>query len=159
MYIVDKAYYRSASFYDLFIFRSFSYLVVNFLWIVVAICVLWIVIAICELQSRRRALPDRRSNDIAGAYLWMARGSAALLADIIHHLDALAIVPRGIAFKVDQWRPNDRFTCGYDGVEDLAGLIIVVVIALSAATVAYESLTRLVKRMKKAIFSLLQSRP
>jgi cation diffusion facilitator family transporter len=71
-------------------------------------------------------------------------GSAALLADMIHHLDALAIVPLWIAFKADQWSPNDRFTYGYGRVEDLAGFIIVMVIGLSAATVAYESLTRLV---------------
>jgi cation diffusion facilitator family transporter len=72
-----------------------------------------------------------------------ASGSVALLADTIHNFgDAATAVPLGFAFILSQKKPNKRFTYGYGRVEDIAGLIIVLLIFLSAAFAAYESIFR-----------------
>ncbi|MGZ4938579.1 MAG: cation diffusion facilitator family transporter, partial [Halobacteriota archaeon] len=71
-------------------------------------------------------------------------GSVALLADTIHNFgDALTAVPLWIAFRMSTWKPTARFTYGYGRVEDLAGIVIILVILLSAALAGYESITRL----------------
>ncbi|MBI4507146.1 MAG: cation transporter [Chloroflexi bacterium] len=71
-------------------------------------------------------------------------GSVALLADTIHNFaDAATALPLWIAFALAHRRPTKRFTYGYGRLEDLAGLIVVVLIAASALAAAYESLTRL----------------
>lgn len=71
-------------------------------------------------------------------------GSVALLADTIHNFaDAATALPLWIAFALAHRRPTKRFTYGYGRLEDLAGLIVVVLIAASAIAAAYESLTRL----------------
>ena len=70
-------------------------------------------------------------------------GSVALLGDTLHNAtDALTAVPLGIAFVVGR-RPPRRHTYGYGRAEDLAGIVIVVVIAASSAVAAYEAVTRL----------------
>lgn len=71
-------------------------------------------------------------------------GSTALLADTIHNFsDALTSVPLWIAFVVGRRAANRRYNYGYGRAEDLAGLFIVVMIALSAVLVGWESLQRL----------------
>ena len=71
-------------------------------------------------------------------------GSVALLADTIHNFgDALTAVPLGIAFWIGRRPSNDRYTYGYGRSEDLAGVAIVLMIALSAAVAAYEAIDRL----------------
>ena len=71
-------------------------------------------------------------------------GSVALLGDTLHNAaDALTAVPLGIAFLAARRRPNRRYTYGYGRAEDLAGVVIVLVIAASSALAAYEALTRL----------------
>jgi len=73
-------------------------------------------------------------------------GSVALLADTIHNFgDAFTAVPLWIAFSLSSRKPTQRFTYGYGKVEDLAGVVIVVMILLSAVTAAYESLQRLIQ--------------
>lgn len=70
-------------------------------------------------------------------------GSVALLADTIHNLgDAATAVPLWIAFSLAKRPPSRRFTYGYGRVEDLAGVIIVAIILLSAVVAAYESIQR-----------------
>ena len=72
-----------------------------------------------------------------------ASGSVALLADTIHNFgDATTAVPLGLAFLLSRKKPSKRFTYGYGGAEDIAGLIIVFLIFLSAAIAAYESISR-----------------
>jgi cation diffusion facilitator family transporter len=69
--------------------------------------------------------------------------SVALLADTIHNLgDAATAVPLWIAFALARWKPNQRFTYGYRRVEDLAGVVIVGIILLSAMVTGYESIQR-----------------
>ena len=71
-------------------------------------------------------------------------GSVALLADTIHNVsDALTAVPLWIAFAVGRRAATRRYTYGYGRAEDLAGLFIVAMIALSAAVAAVEAFRRL----------------
>lgn len=71
-------------------------------------------------------------------------GSVALLGDTLHNAaDALTAVPLGIAFVVGRRPPTRRYTYGYGRAEDLAGIVIVVVIAASSALAAYAAVTRL----------------
>jgi cation diffusion facilitator family transporter len=72
-------------------------------------------------------------------------GSVALLADTIHNFsDALTAIPLWIAFALGRRAPSRRYTYGYGRAEDLAGVLIVVMIALSAVLAGYESVRRLV---------------
>lgn len=74
----------------------------------------------------------------------MISGSVALLADTVHNFtDALTAVPLWIAFAAGRRAANRRYTYGYGRAEDLAGVVIVVVIGLSAVIAAYESVRRL----------------
>jgi cation diffusion facilitator family transporter len=72
-------------------------------------------------------------------------GSVALLADTIHNFsDALTAVPLWIAFILGRRAANRRYTFGYGRAEDLAGLFIVAVVALSAILAAWQSIDRLI---------------
>ena len=74
----------------------------------------------------------------------LVSGSVALLADTIHNFaDALTAVPLWIAFVVGRRAANRSYTYGYGRAEDLAGIFVVVMIALSAAIAAWESVQRL----------------
>jgi cation diffusion facilitator family transporter len=71
-------------------------------------------------------------------------GSVALLADTIHNFtDALTAVPLGVAFVLSRRRPTRRYTYGYGRAEDLAGVFIVAMIALSAGVAAWQAIERL----------------
>jgi cation diffusion facilitator family transporter len=73
-----------------------------------------------------------------------ASSSVALLADTIHNAsDALTAVPLWIAFVIGRRPPTRRYTYGYGRAEDLAGLLVVVMIALSAVVAGGEALRRL----------------
>jgi cation diffusion facilitator family transporter len=70
-------------------------------------------------------------------------GSVALLADTIHNFsDALTAIPLWVAFVVGRRAASKRYTYGYGRIEDLAGLFIVFMIALSSIVAGYESLRR-----------------
>jgi cation diffusion facilitator family transporter len=74
----------------------------------------------------------------------LATGSVALLADTIHNFsDALTAVPLWVAFVLGGRAASRRYTYGYGRAEDLAGLFIVAMIALSAVVAGYESVRRL----------------
>src|SRR5262252_8888667 len=71
-------------------------------------------------------------------------GSVALLGDTLHNAaDALTAVPLGIAFVVGRRPPNRRYTYGYGRAEDLAGVVIVLLIAASSALAGWQAVTRL----------------
>ncbi len=71
-------------------------------------------------------------------------GSVALLGDTLHNAaDALTAVPLGVAFIIGRRPPNRRYTYGYGRAEDLAGIVIVALIAISSALAAYEAVDRL----------------
>ena len=82
---------------------------------------------------------------LAQAVVVFFTGSVALLADTIHNFsDALTAVPLWIAFVLGRRATSRRYTYGYDRAEDLAGVFIVVMIALSAIVAGYESIRRLI---------------
>lgn len=71
-------------------------------------------------------------------------GSVALLGDTVHNAaDALTAVPLGIAFVLGRRAATRRFTYGYGRAEDLAGLVIVLTIAASAAFAGWTAIERL----------------
>jgi cation diffusion facilitator family transporter len=70
--------------------------------------------------------------------------SVALLGDTLHNVaDALTALPLGLAFWLGRRPANRRYTYGYGRAEDLAGIVIVVLIAASSALAAYEAVQRL----------------
>ncbi|GAB3037979.1 cation transporter [Nocardioides flavus (ex Wang et al. 2016)] len=72
-------------------------------------------------------------------------GSVALLADTIHNFsDALTALPLWLAFAIGRRAPTRRYTYGYGRAEDLAGLFVVAMIALSAVVAGFESIDRLI---------------
>jgi cation diffusion facilitator family transporter len=77
--------------------------------------------------------------------VFTASRSVGLLADTIHNFaDALTAVPIGLAFLVARRRPTDRYTYGFGRAEDLAGVAVVAVMAVSAGLAAWEAIDRLI---------------
>ncbi|MDQ0381521.1 cation diffusion facilitator family transporter [Amycolatopsis thermophila] len=82
---------------------------------------------------------------IAQLVIVLFTGSVALLGDTIHNFaDALTALPVGIAFALGRRAASRRFTYGLGRAEDLAGVVVVVIIALSAALAGYEAVERLI---------------
>jgi cation diffusion facilitator family transporter len=74
-----------------------------------------------------------------------ATGSVALLADTIHNFaDALTAIPLLLAFRLGRRPPNRRYTYGYRRAEDVAGIVVLTVIALSAVVAVWQAVDRLV---------------
>jgi cation diffusion facilitator family transporter len=72
-------------------------------------------------------------------------GSVALLADTVHNFaDALTAVPLWVAFVVGRRMASRRYTFGYGRAEDLAGLFIIAVVAISAVVAAWQSIARFI---------------
>lgn len=71
-------------------------------------------------------------------------GSVALLGDTLHNVaDALTAIPLGIAFVLGRRAATRRYTYGFGRAEDLAGIVIVVVIAASAVAAGVAAIDRL----------------
>jgi len=71
-------------------------------------------------------------------------GSVALAADTIHNFsDALTAIPLWIAFALGRKAATKRYTYGLGRAEDLAGLFVLLMIALSAIIAGYEAVRRL----------------
>ena len=71
-------------------------------------------------------------------------GSVALLADTIHNFaDAATSLPLWVAFALARRGANRRFTYGYGKIEDIAGVLIILIIFFSACVAAYESVLKL----------------
>src|SRR4029450_2144052 len=74
----------------------------------------------------------------------MLSGSVALLADTIHNVgDAATAVPLWVAFLFARRAASSRFTYGFGRVEDVAGVLVVLIIACSAVVAGYEAVQRL----------------
>ena len=75
--------------------------------------------------------------------VWLS-GSVALLADTFHNLGHLATtIPLIIAFRLGRRAPTRHYSYGYRRAEDLVGLLIGAVIALSAGLIIWESVQAL----------------
>lgn len=71
-------------------------------------------------------------------------GSIALLADTVHNLGhAATTIPLLIAFRWARRPPTERYSYGYRRAEDLVGVFIGLIIALSAALIIWESVRAL----------------
>jgi cation diffusion facilitator family transporter len=71
-------------------------------------------------------------------------GSVSLLGDTLHNAaDALTAVPLGMAFIAGRRPPSRRYTYGYGRAEDLAGVVVVLLIAASSALAGWVAVTRL----------------
>jgi cation diffusion facilitator family transporter len=76
--------------------------------------------------------------------IFLFSGSVALLADTIHNFsDALTAVPLWVAFVLSRRMASRTYNYGLGRVEDLAGLFIVAMVALSAVVAGVESVIRL----------------
>jgi cation diffusion facilitator family transporter len=79
-------------------------------------------------------------------FIVVISGSIALLADTIHNFsDALTAIPLGLAFWLSRRARNTRYTYGYGRAEDIAGVIIVLMIAFSAGEAIYHSIRRFIE--------------
>jgi cation diffusion facilitator family transporter len=73
-----------------------------------------------------------------------ASGSVALLADGLHNLgDVFTTATLWAAFVVGRRQPDRGYTFGFARAEDVAGVLVVLAIATSAAVAGVESLARL----------------
>jgi cation diffusion facilitator family transporter len=71
-------------------------------------------------------------------------GSVALLGDTVHNLaDALTAVPLAAAFWLGRRPATRRYTYGLGRCEDLAGVVVVLVIAASAVLAGYQAVLRM----------------
>lgn len=71
-------------------------------------------------------------------------GSVALMADTVHNIgDTLNSIPLLIAFYLARRVATRRYTYGFGRAEDVAGIFIVLSIAVSAGVVFWESLQKL----------------
>jgi cation diffusion facilitator family transporter len=68
----------------------------------------------------------------------------ALLADTIHNFsDALTAIPLGLAFTLSRRARNSRYTYGYGRAEDIAGVLIVLMILFTAIEAIRQSVLKL----------------
>jgi len=82
---------------------------------------------------------------VAQAVIVAVSGSVALAADTIHNFsDALTAVPLWIAFALGTRAATRRYTYGFGRAEDVAGLFVVAMIAVSAVVAGYEAAVRLI---------------
>jgi cation diffusion facilitator family transporter len=71
-------------------------------------------------------------------------GSVALLADTVHNLgDALNSLPLLVAFYLARRAATRRYTYGFGKAEDIAGIVIVLSILVSAGVIFWESGSKL----------------
>jgi cation diffusion facilitator family transporter len=71
-------------------------------------------------------------------------GSIALLADTLHNVGhAVTTIPLIIAFRIGQRAATKKFSYGFRRAEDLVGLFISLIIAISAAIIIWESVDAL----------------
>jgi cation diffusion facilitator family transporter len=79
------------------------------------------------------------------AFVVVLSGSVALLGDTLHNVaDALTAIPLLVAFTLAKRAPTKRYTYGYGRAEDLGGIFVIAMIALSSAFAAYEAIDRLI---------------
>ncbi|WP_045740332.1 cation diffusion facilitator family transporter [Actinoplanes rectilineatus] len=93
---------------------------------------LWISLAVLSVTAALQAV------------IFVFSGSVALLGDTLHNVaDALTAVPLGIAFLLGRRAATRAYTYGFGRAEDLAGIVIVAVIAASSIAAAWTAIDRL----------------
>jgi len=95
------------------------------------------------IRATKISLVGLGTTALLQAVLVGVTGSVALLSDTIHNFtDALTAIPLWIAFSLGRRPHTKRYTYGFHRAEDLAGVVIVIAIGLSAGGVAWESIQR-----------------
>ena len=96
------------------------------------------------IRAAKTSLAVLLATALAQATLVAVTGSVALLADTIHNVsDALTALPLWVAFVLGRRHPTRAYTYGYGRAEDLAGLFIIMMIAVSAVVAGLQSVSRL----------------
>ncbi|HMF83688.1 MAG TPA: cation diffusion facilitator family transporter [Acidimicrobiia bacterium] len=96
------------------------------------------------IRALRLSLAVLAATAVAQGVAVVLSGSVGLLGDTLHNFaDALTAVPLWFAFRLGRRAPNSRFTYGYGRAEDVAGIVVVLVVAGSAALAGYEAIERL----------------
>lgn len=96
------------------------------------------------IRALRLSLAVLAATAVAQGVVVVLSGSVGLLGDTLHNFaDALTAVPLWFAFRLGRRAPNSRFTYGYGRAEDVAGIVVVLVVAGSAALAGYEAIERL----------------
>jgi cation diffusion facilitator family transporter len=96
------------------------------------------------VQALWRSLVILAATAAVQAVVVALSGSVALLGDTLHNFaDALTAVPLGVAFWAGRRPPNRSYTYGYGRLEDLAGIVVVLMIAASSVLAAYAAIVRL----------------
>jgi cation diffusion facilitator family transporter len=99
------------------------------------ILVLWISLAALLLTS------------VMQIFIVAFSGSVALLADTMHNIgDGLNSIPLLIALYLARRVATRRYTYGFGKAEDVAGVFIVISIAISAAIVFWESIQKFINQ-------------
>lgn len=74
----------------------------------------------------------------------LVTGSVALLGDTVHNVaDALTALPIGVAFLLGRHGATRRYTYGLGRAEDIAGILVVLIMTASAALAGCEAILRL----------------
>jgi len=90
------------------------------------------------------------------AIVVLLSGSVALLGDTLHNIaDALTAIPLLVAFTLARRAPTKRYTYGYGRAEDLGGIFVIAMIALSSVLAAYEAIDRLMHPHKVTQLALV----
>ncbi len=98
------------------------------------------------IRAVKTSLLGLAATAIAQLVIVAVSGSVALFADTVHNFsDALTAVPLWIAFAVGRRAATRRYPYGLGRAEDLAGLFIVAVIAVSAVVAAGQAVYRLIE--------------
>src|SRR5215218_3152210 len=78
-------------------------------------------------------------------FIVTASGSTALFADTVHNLgDGLNSIPLLLAFALQRRVRSRQYSYGFGRTEDLAGVVILLSIAVSAAVAGYQSIQKLI---------------
>ena len=90
------------------------------------------------------ALAALAATSIIQIFIYLMSGSVALFADTMHNIgDGLNSIPLLIAFYLTRRAATRRYTYGFARAEDVAGIFIVLSIAISAGIIFWESFQKL----------------
>lgn len=96
------------------------------------------------LRTVGRSFAVLAATALAQLAVVLVTGSVALLGDTVHNVaDALTAVPLAAAFLLGRRPASRRYTYGLGRAEDLAGVLVVLVIGASAALAGYQAVLRM----------------
>lgn len=98
------------------------------------------------IRTTRFTLAVLATTAVLQLVIALLSGSVALLADTVHNAaDAMTSIPLWIAFVIGRRIHSRRYPYGLRRAEDLAGVFILLMIAVSAVWIGWESIARLLE--------------